>query len=86
MQLSRKSDHGAAQRLFADATADAPTQRASVDCKVRANGRGINEADRVGLATRHGGEPRKRALVVLVLVKIEPQPAAEADRRRKFWL
>jgi hypothetical protein len=70
----------------ADATFDPPAQRAPIDCKVGANGGGINEANGLGLATLDGGQSRKRALVVFVLVLIEPQPAAEADRHRKFWL
>ena len=67
------------------ATSDAPTQRPPVDCKVRANRRGINEADGLSLTTFNGREPRKRSLVVFVLVPVEPQPPAETDGRRKFW-
>ena len=45
--------------LFAHATIDAPTQRSSVNCKVGANSRGINEADWLGLTTFDGGKSRK---------------------------
>jgi hypothetical protein len=71
-------------RFAADATFDAPAQSSSVDRKVGANRRGIYEADWFGLATLDGGQTRKRALVVFVLVLIKSQPAAEPDRRGKF--
>ena len=60
-----------ADALFADATSDAPTERAPVDRKVGANSRGIDEADWRCLAPLDGWEARKRALVVFVLVLIE---------------
>jgi hypothetical protein len=71
--------------LFADASADATTERSTVDRQVGTDGRGINEAYRLAVSAFDDGEPRKRALVVFVLVLIEPEPAAEADRRWKFW-
>jgi hypothetical protein len=71
---------------LSDAAADAPTQRSPVDRKVGANRRGVDEAHRLSIATFDGWESRKRAFVILVLVMVEPQPAAEADRRRKFGL
>ena len=81
-----KSDSDRASSLFpSDTTADAPTQRAPVDCEVDANRGCINESDRLANTAFDAGEPRERALVVFVLVLVEPQPAAEADRRRKFW-
>jgi hypothetical protein len=84
-----KSAHAGGLRLAdfsADATFDPPAQRAPIDCKVGANGGGIDEAHGLGLATLDGGQSRKRALVVFVLVLIEPQPAAEADRGRELGL
>jgi hypothetical protein len=51
---------------------DTPAERAPVDCKVGANGRGINESDRLGHAALNGWKASKRALVVFVLVVIEP--------------
>jgi hypothetical protein len=85
--VSMKGGSERASSLFpSDTTADAPTERAPVDCEVGANSRGINEPNWLGLAARDDREPRKRALVVFVLMKIESQPAAEADRRGKFWL
>ena len=82
VEVRSAGSHGFA----ADATADAATQRPPVDCKVRANRRGVDEADLLGLAPFDGWEPRKRALVVFVLVLGEPQPAPEADWCGKFWL
>jgi hypothetical protein len=38
------------------------------------------------LASIYGREARERPFVVFVFVLIEPQPAAETDRRWKFWL
>jgi hypothetical protein len=76
---------GQRARCFAaDATTDAATQCAPINGEVGANDRRINEAKRRVVATCHGGESRQRALVIFVLVKIESQSAAEADRRWKF--
>jgi hypothetical protein len=72
--------------FLAHPTFDTTAQCAPINCKVGANSRGINEADWLGLAALDGGKPRERALVVFVLVLVEPQSTAEADRRRKFWL
>jgi hypothetical protein len=69
-----------------NATFDATAQRTPVDCEVGANGRGINEADWLGPSAFDSGKPRERPFVVFVLVLVEPQPAAEADRRWEFWL
>jgi hypothetical protein len=74
------------RRFAADAPADAPPQRSSVDRKISANHRRINEANRLVLATFDGRESRKPPLVVFVLAQVEPQSAAKADRHREFWL
>jgi len=67
-----------------DATSDAPAQRPPVDRQVGADGIGVHEADWGRWITFDGGEPSKRALVVLVIVMIEAEPAAKADGRRKL--
>jgi hypothetical protein len=74
------------ERLFAHTTFNATAQRSPINCKVGANGRGINETNRRCLNPFDRRESRQRALVVFVLVLVEPQSTAETDGRRKFWL